>query len=180
MGEIKIAFAGRGGQGIVTAARNLADAFFKAGYYVAQLQSYGAEVRGGSVIAYVIASEKGIENPFVEDFDIAFNLHDAGVKRWRSLFVNTKYVVRDPDLVKECMGRECFDIKITSIAIQKTGKQIPNVLVLGMIGGLIPQLREYLTQSSSIVLKNIELFEVGEKLGEELSRRIKITGKKLG
>lgn len=174
MGEIKIAFAGRGGQGIVTAARSLADAFFKIGYYVAQLQSYGAEVRGGSVIAYVIASEEEVENPFVEDFDIAFHLHDAGVRRWRRLFINTKYVVRDPDLVRECVGKECFDVKATSIAVQKTGRQIPNVLVLGIISGLIPDLKNNIIKASNIVQRNFELFTVGKEIGSELSRKINI------
>jgi len=97
---ISIAFLGRGGQGIVFAGTILSEIMFNEGYYVSQLQSYGAEVRGGTVIAYVVVDEKPIENPFIESFDIAVVIHEDGLKRWSEHIKRSKVVIVDRDLVK--------------------------------------------------------------------------------
>lgn len=95
-----IAFLGRGGQGIVFAGTILSEIMFNEGYYVSQLQSYGAEVRGGTVIAYVVIDKKPIENPFIESFDIAIVIHEDGLKRWSQHIKRSKIVIVDRDLVK--------------------------------------------------------------------------------
>ncbi|MGC8932955.1 MAG: 2-oxoacid:acceptor oxidoreductase family protein [Candidatus Methanodesulfokora sp.] len=91
-----VCFIGRGGQGVVFSAEVLARAAFLEGKYVAQLQSYGAEVRGGSVMAYVVIDEKPIENPFIEEFDLVVLL--SYPEEWKYVVDKGKQVVSDESI----------------------------------------------------------------------------------
>ncbi len=53
-----VVFAGLGGQGVLTAARILADAAFRAGYDVKQSEIHGMSQRGGSVTSDVRFGKK--------------------------------------------------------------------------------------------------------------------------
>jgi len=60
----EIRFHGRGGQGVVLAARLLASAFFKDGKFVQAFPSFGAERRGAPVVAFARASGDPIRARF--------------------------------------------------------------------------------------------------------------------
>jgi 2-oxoacid:acceptor oxidoreductase gamma subunit (pyruvate/2-ketoisovalerate family) len=60
----EVRFHGRGGQGVVLAARLLASAFFKDGKYVQAFPSFGAERRGAPVVAFARASDDPIRARF--------------------------------------------------------------------------------------------------------------------
>ena len=92
---------GRGGQGIVYAVSILAKTLFEEGYYVAQLQSYGAEVRGGSVFAYVVYGRNRIINPFVERLDHLVLLSDVKLDEWKNIISRSRLVLADHVLVRE-------------------------------------------------------------------------------
>jgi pyruvate ferredoxin oxidoreductase gamma subunit len=57
---IQIRIHGTGGQGVVVAAKLLADAATKSGYKSQCFSAYGAERRGGNVESYVRISDKDI------------------------------------------------------------------------------------------------------------------------
>lgn len=59
----EIRLAGAGGHGVITAAIILAEAAAKAGYEVAQTQTYGPEARGGLAFADVVISDEPISYP---------------------------------------------------------------------------------------------------------------------
>jgi len=58
MNEITV--HGRGGQGVVVAARMLAQAFFEEGYEVQTFPSFGAERRGAPLVAFLRVSKEKI------------------------------------------------------------------------------------------------------------------------
>ncbi len=61
MGQmIQMRIHGTGGQGVVVAAKLLADAAAKSGYQSQCFSAYGAERRGGSVESYVRISDQRI------------------------------------------------------------------------------------------------------------------------
>lgn len=60
----EVRFHGRGGQGVVLAARLLASAFFKDGKFVQAFPSFGAERRGAPVVAFARASGNPIKARF--------------------------------------------------------------------------------------------------------------------
>lgn len=57
---IEIRFHGRGGQGVVTAATILVDAFFKEGKFVQAFPFFGVERRGAPVMAFARISDEEI------------------------------------------------------------------------------------------------------------------------
>lgn len=101
--EKSIAITGVGGQGIVFAVTVLADALFMEGYNVVQMQSYGAEVRGTPVIAYLVYSDKPIESPFIERFDIMIVLHPKSINYINNIAENGIIIVSDLIDVKNAL-----------------------------------------------------------------------------
>ncbi|GEM_PF-682284 len=169
--EHTIAIAGRGGQGVVLAATLLAKAAFKKGLYVAQLQSYGAEVRGGAVVAYVVLSKQPIENPYPESYDLVIALHEAGVARRRNEILASKAIIADEDLVKPIPQNNVIQAKIV-----KSGT--PNMVALGVTAALIPALTEELRKEISKLRnaeENLKSFNTGLELGARLlSKHMKL------
>jgi len=162
--EHAIALAGRGGQGVVLAATLLARAAFKKKLYVAQLQSYGAEVRGGAVVAYVVLSKQPIENPYPESYDLVVALHEAGIARRRAEVLSSKAVLVDEDLVKPIRKDNVIRVKIV-----KSG--IPNMVALGIITTFIPTITEELREEISRIWnaeENLRSFDTGIRIGVEL------------
>jgi len=133
--ELSVGLVGRGGQGIIFAATVLANALFKSGYYVAQLQSYGAEVRGGSVLAYIIYSAERIENPFIESFDKLIMLHDVKIEAWRSIIKSSRVVIADEGLVKN-PPPHAIKLPITKAAAESGVSGRENVVALGCLAGM--------------------------------------------
>ena len=162
--EHTIAIAGRGGQGVVLAATLLARAAFKKGLYVAQLQSYGAEVRGGAVVAYVVLSRQPIENPYPESYDLVIALHEAGVARKKNEILSSKAIIADEDLVKPIPKDNVVRVKVV-----RSGA--PNMVALGIITAFIPAITEELREEVSKLWnaeENLRSFDTGIRIGVEL------------
>ena len=167
-----VAFLGRGGQGIVFAATITAETLFNLGYYVAQLQSYGAEVRGGSVLAHIVYDNKTIENPFIEQYDLAIVLHEAGLKRWIKHLEKSKTIIVDKDLVKTRMDNMVTAPIIENVAREKlSGSE--NIVAVGIAMQLLLG-REAIAVAKSILEKrsspekNIKALELGTTIALNL------------
>lgn len=172
-----IAFLGRGGQGIVFAASVLAETLFRKGLYVAQLQSYGAEVRGGSVLAYVVYDEKHVDNPFIESFDTAVLLHEAAVTRWTFILRNSNIVIVNKDLVQTFYGKKVITVPLTRTLSEENLQGKENICSLGLIKGL--GLVDYNDEDLIEILEkhtdweqNVRAYNIGLKLGERIRRNI--------
>ncbi len=82
----EIGLHGRGGQGVVTAGELLANIYFKEGYEVQFMPSYGAERRGSPSNAYVRVDEKKVLQRYpvrIPDEIIVLNatlLHNLALK----------------------------------------------------------------------------------------------------
>ncbi|MCS7128210.1 MAG: 2-oxoacid:acceptor oxidoreductase family protein [Sulfolobales archaeon] len=135
MKERSVCLIGSGGQGVVFAATVLANALFAKGLYVAQLQNYGAEVRGGSVMAYVVFSESEVVNPFLNSFNVLIVLHDFNVSSWMKYLEYSNLVIVDDLLVSKNF---CRAIKAPlfrkALEIGLAGRE--NVVALGFLAGL--------------------------------------------
>lgn len=80
-GEMRIRFAGTGGQGIAVAALLLAEAAVCAGRNATHSQSYGPESRGGASRADVIVSDAEIAYPVASAVDALIALARAARDR---------------------------------------------------------------------------------------------------
>lgn len=135
MREVSLAIAGTGGQGVVFASSVLARALFRMGYYVAQLQSYGAEVRGGAVVGWVVYSEGPIACPFVEEFDVLVALHQAGLDECARRSVRGRLTVVDESLVRS-PPPGALKAPFHRVAEGSGLRGLENVVALGALAGL--------------------------------------------
>ncbi len=173
--KYSIAFLGVGGQGIVFVAEVLSEALFRQGKYVAQLQSYGAEVRGGTVLAYVVVDDEPIDNPFIEGFTIALILHKSVLSRWQSHIRNSQYVFADRDLVgdvTESIGKPVVLVPIYRVSMENSVSGSENIVALGftygtkLVSELDPAIVYEVLNRKAGAEKNIKAFRVGLELGE--------------
>ncbi len=136
MGERSILIAGIGGQGVVFAATTLAKALFLQGLYVAQLQSYGAEVRGGAVLAWVVYSEEPVSCPFTDEYDLALILHRAGLEEAARKNLAWGRAVVDSDLVGTGVPGDVEAYPVHRVAVEAGLEGRENIVMLGVVAGL--------------------------------------------
>jgi Pyruvate/2-oxoacid:ferredoxin oxidoreductase gamma subunit len=96
---VRVKICGVGGQGIALSGWLLGYAATIEGKYSSVHNSYGAEVRGGSVVSSIVIEDSHIDNPFVEEYNYYIILHSIG---WRHISnKNIKpIIIADMDLAK--------------------------------------------------------------------------------
>ena len=154
--EKSIAVAGVGGQGIVFAVTVLADALFREGYNVVQIQSYGAEVRGTPVIAYLVYSDKPIESPFIEKFDIMIVLHSKSMRYINNLSENGLLIVNS-DLVD--VKRNALKAPLQSRAEEVRLRELVNMVMLGYLAKIGVVRLESLIEAIRAIGRGVEANE---------------------
>lgn len=134
---IEIRFHGRGGQGVVTAARLLAEAAFLEGKYCQAFPFFGAERRGAPVVAFARIDNKPIRaraqiyepnHVVVLDPTVlkAVNVV-SGLKRGGLAVINAKKIPN------ELEGTKLALIDATAIAIETLGVPITGTAMLGAL-----------------------------------------------
>ena len=126
---------GRGGQGIVYAVSILAKTLFEKGYYVAQLQSYGAEVRGGSVLAYVVYSRDRIINPFIEGLDALVILYKPPHNRMLLDLIekSNRIIIDETQHQGYNLGRKVYTAPLISSAFREGYSDRLGMVALGCL-----------------------------------------------
>ncbi len=128
MSIVRIRIIGLGGQGIVFSGWLLSHAASLKNLYSSVYNSYGAEVRGGSVSTHVTISDKPIESPYTDTFDIDVLLHKVG---W-SKVSHAKLVIADDTLAKN--GKKELNIEWLPFHIISVKEKLPiNITVLGYL-----------------------------------------------
>lgn len=174
--SFEIIFFARGGEGGKSAAEILAQCAAKEGKYVKAFPFFGPERSGAPTKVYLRISAKPIrtQEPIV-DPDIVVVLDETllakkhgeiakNLDRDETLIINSK---RDVEEIRreipEFKGH-IKNINATEIALQTTGKPIPNVVILGQLVKI----------SSVVDLKNLkQAFSdvFAEKLGADLNNK---------
>lgn len=141
---IEIRWHGRGGQGIVTAAKVLAEACLSSGGYVQAFPEYGPERAGAPIRAFNRVSEKTIRmyGPVLHPKVISIadvTLIDTvnvteGAPDDAIFIVNTS---KDPKEVRKKLkakdSQKVYAVDATKIAIDSFGRPLPNSSMLGAI-----------------------------------------------
>ncbi len=173
MKERSVCLIGSGGQGVVFAATMLANALFARGLYVAQLQNYGAEVRGGSVMAYVVFSESEVVNPFINSFDVLIVLHDFNVSSWAKYLKYTDLVIADDLLVSKYLHR-AIKAPLFRKALEGGLAGRESVVALGFLAGLNvvgkDDLKNALMDARDFE-QNVKALEIGYELALQMRLR---------
>jgi pyruvate ferredoxin oxidoreductase gamma subunit len=137
----EITWYGRGGQGVVTAGKVLAETALEAGYYFQAAPEYGPERAGAPIRAYTRLSDEPISlHSSIEEPDIVVVLDStvigpvdvtAGLKPDGLIIINTPKAADD---MRQQLGFEdgrVVTIDATRIAIDEIGRDITNTPLLG-------------------------------------------------
>ncbi len=142
--KYSIRLSGAGGQGLIQAARILAEA---AAIYdnknAAESCSYGPEARGSASRAEIVISDEAIDYPKVESIDFLMALTQEAFDKHIKDLGPTGIVVTDSH-VKTCdtvKGRKVFSVPFTEIAEKECGKPaMINIVAVGFfaeVSGII-------------------------------------------
>lgn len=169
---IEIRWHGRGGQGIVTAAKVLAEACLSGGGYVQAFPEYGPERAGAPIRAFNRVSEKAIRmygpvlHPRVVSIADA-TLIDAvnvteGAPDDAIFIVNTS---KNPKEVRKKLkakdSQKVYTVDATKIAIDSFGRPLPNSSMLGAI-----------CKATAIVDMDTLLDNVKKSFGKKFAQKI--------
>ncbi len=137
----EIRWHGRGGQGVVTAGKLLAETAMGAGQYFQAFPDYGPERMGAPIRAFTRLSSKPITiHSQIEYPDVVLVLDPTllgtvavaeGLKEDGTLLINTSM---SPAEVREATGfhtGKAFTVDASHIAIEEMGREITNTPMLG-------------------------------------------------
>ncbi len=137
----EIRWHGRGGQGVVTAGKLLAETAMGTGQYFQAFPDYGPERMGAPIRAYTRLSSRPITiHSQIEEPDVVLVLDPTllgtvpvteGLKADGTLLVNTS---SSPAEVRQITGFQTgkvFTVDASHIAIEETGREITNTPMLG-------------------------------------------------
>ncbi|MGB9627152.1 MAG: 2-oxoacid:acceptor oxidoreductase family protein [Thermodesulfobacteriota bacterium] len=168
---IEIRFHGRGGQGVVTAAKLLAEGAMKEGKFFQALPDYGGERMGAPIRAYTRINSEPlilncqvtnphivvvIDSTIIDFIDVTEGIRENGI-----LVINTAL---SPDQIRKKIGYwkgKVATVNATHIAIQHLKRNIPNVPMLGA-----------LVKATDLIKKETFLHVIRHKLGAMFSPSI--------
>lgn len=139
----EIRWHGRGGQGVVTAGKMLAQVALNSGQYFQAFPDYGPERAGAPIRAFTRVSPEPIHKHCqIQEPDMVLVLDPSlleaidvteGLKENGTLFVNThKSPAQVRDLVDFHTGK-VFTVDATKIALETLGREITNTPMLGAL-----------------------------------------------
>ena len=127
----KTAFAGSGGQGVLSMGYILAFAAMRDKMNVTYLPSYGAEVRGGTANCTVCVSEEEIASPVASSPDYVVVLNKPSMIKYQKLIKKGGIMLINSSLVEGTPERD--DIKILQIPANKMALELGNERAVNMI-----------------------------------------------
>jgi 2-oxoglutarate ferredoxin oxidoreductase subunit gamma len=134
----EIRFGGTGGQGLILAAKMLADAFAANGRCVAQSQTYEPTSRGGFCNADLVVSDGAVDFPITTALDYLVLLDKLAVKPSWPLLKPGALVIADtrlcPDLPEGNYRR--FHLPLSRAALELGSERVHNIVALGALVAL--------------------------------------------
>jgi pyruvate ferredoxin oxidoreductase gamma subunit len=140
---VEIRWHGRGGQGVVTAGKVLAETALGADMYVQAFPDYGPERSGAPIRAYTRLSNRPIViHSQIEEPDVVVVLDPTilgavnvteGLKEDGILVINTP---EPPEAIRHKLGfwgGKVFTVDASHIAIEELGREITNTPMLGAL-----------------------------------------------
>ena len=174
--RLEIRIAGSGGQGLILAAKMLADALASAGRRVAQSQTYEPTSRGGFCNADLVIAQGEVDFPLATALDCLVLLDRIAVPPSGPLLKDDAVVIADTRLCPELPGsaHRVHRLPLTRCAIELGSERVANIVALGalaVIAGLVD--RRSLEQAvrsetpRSFLHINLDALAAGFHLGEQ-------------
>lgn len=167
----EIRWHGRGGQGVVTAGKMLADLTLDSGNYFQAFPDYGPERAGAPVRAFTRLSREPIHiHSQIQEPDVVLVLDPSlvgsvdiieGLKEDGTLIINTE---ESPAQIRERLGfttGRVFTVDATRIALDTLGREITNTPMLGA-----------LAKATGFLEKGDLIDKVQKQFGEKFGARV--------
>lgn len=131
----KTLFAGFGGQGILAIGKIYADACYEADLNVSWLPSYGPEMRGGTCMCMVAASNEKVLSPYFVRPTNAIIMNQASMDKYLPVLTTAKFVVVNKSLVTltEEMRAALKDVEIIEVDATNISLELGNVKCANMV-----------------------------------------------
>lgn len=130
----KTAFAGSGGQGVLSMGYILAFAAMRDGKNVTYLPSYGAEVRGGTANCIVSVSDEEIASPVASAPDFAVVLNKPSMVKYSKTIKDGGVMILNSSLIDSDPDRdniELVKVPANEIAMELGNEKTLNMIMLG-------------------------------------------------
>jgi 2-oxoglutarate ferredoxin oxidoreductase subunit gamma len=134
MDEMRIVFAGFGGQGLLFAGKVVAYAGLIDGREVSWLPSYGPEMRGGTANCSVTLSDDPIGSPLITDPNVLIAMNQPSLLKFESEITPGGIALIDSTLVTRVPERgdiRVFAIEATKMAEDEGLKGLANIVLVG-------------------------------------------------
>ena len=134
MQEMRIVFAGFGGQGLLFAGKVVAYAGLIDNHEVSWLPSYGPEMRGGTANCSVTLSDEPIGSPLIMNPNVLVAMNQPSLLKFESEVTSGGIVLVDTSLVTRLPEREdisVFPLEATNMAEEAELKGLANIVLVG-------------------------------------------------
>ena len=136
MEEMRIVFAGFGGQGLLFAGKVVAYAGLIDEREVSWLPSYGPEMRGGTANCSVTVSDEPIGSPLVMDPNVLVAMNQPSLMKFESEVTKGGKVFVDTSLISRLPERDDIEvhaIEATNMAEEAGLKGLANIVLVGKV-----------------------------------------------
>ena len=134
MEEMRIVFAGFGGQGLLFAGKVVAYAGLIDDHEVSWLPSYGPEMRGGTANCSVTLSDEPIGSPLISNPNVLIAMNNPSLIKFEGdvtpggkIFIDTSLINR----VAERDDCEVYALEATNMAEEEGLKGLANIVLVG-------------------------------------------------
>jgi 2-oxoglutarate ferredoxin oxidoreductase subunit gamma len=136
--RIEMRIGGTGGQGLLLAAKILADALAAGGKRVAQSQTYEPTSRGGFCNADLVISDAEVDFPLATAFDFLVLLDQIAVKPSWPLLRPGALVIADTRLCPQLPAGEgrSHHLPLSRTALELGSERVTNIVALGALVAL--------------------------------------------
>ena len=134
MQEMRIVFAGFGGQGLLFAGKVVAYAGLLDAHEVSWLPSYGPEMRGGTANCSVTLSDEPIGSPLIMNPNFLVAMNQPSLLRFEPDVSPGGMVIADSSLVTRLPQRSDVDVialEATNLAEEANLKGLANIVLVG-------------------------------------------------
>jgi 2-oxoglutarate ferredoxin oxidoreductase subunit gamma len=136
MEEMRIVFAGFGGQGLLFAGKVVAYAGLIDDHEVSWLPSYGPEMRGGTANCSVTMSDAPIGSPLIMNPNVLIAMNQPSLLKFEPDVTTGGIVLVDTSLVTRLPERDditVFPLEATNMAEEAELKGLANIVLVGKL-----------------------------------------------
>ncbi len=175
--KLEIRLCGFGGQGLILASKLLSQAAIIDGKIATQYQTYGAQVRGGTVKGDVVISDKRIDHPTVIKPDMLVIMSQDAYKKYGNFVKDDGIIITDPFYVKG-IEREHIEVPFYETVKEELHSTLPlNMMIISFLAKYTNTVSEESIKKAVLekipphtVEINTKALEIGAEFGEKYKK----------